>query len=399
MPPTFMDDLLRDATLDPDIQYPLPLSPQWQAPTGIFLTGATGFLGSYLLAELLQKTSADLYCLVRAKDKTEALARLHDQLAFYQLWREEYNARIVTVAGDLSQPSFGLSNTEFTQLAADVDVIYHNGAQVNATYPYARLKASNVDGTKTVLRLASMAQTKPVHFISTLAVFFTDNNRNKLILEHDIPILGDSLKGGYKQSKWVAEALIREAQQRGLPATIYRPGRIWGDSQHAIMDRFSDLLCTLVQGGIHLGAYPVVDSTLNIASVDYVSQAIVSLSQQSVAKQAFHLSNPQSTEWNTLWDLIQALGYPLEKNTMPEWSSRIIQHSKGTQERRLYLVLRNLMRSPIYLFSEKPDFDTSQTQQKLASSNIYCPIMDETLLAVYLHAFQKSGYIPLASHP
>jgi len=398
-----LDILHNDAKLDTTLQFPHALATDWENPKAIFLTGATGFLGAYLLFELLQKTSADIYCLVRAKNNAAGLERLQQKLAFYKLWKSDFRPRIVPVVGDLAKPCFSLKESAFEQLATTIDVIYHNGAQVNATYAYSRLKASNVEGTETILRLAGLKQTKPVHFISSLAVFFIDDNQYKTILEEDIPELDTSMKGGYKQTKWVAETLINVAQQRGLPATIYRPGRIWGDSKQVTMDRFSDLLLNLIQGGIHLGAYPKLDNVqVNIAPVDYVSQAIVALSlinkpSKHKASQAFHLNNPCSVDWNTLWAWVQSLGYPLHETNFKQWSEQIVQCSKQSekQKKRLYLVLRHLLRSPIYIFSQKPTFNTQQAEKQLQNSAIYCPVFDKKLLQTYLQAFQQSDYIPM----
>ena len=391
-----LDHLHNDAQLDSDIQYPHALSQYWDKPKAIFLTGATGFLGTYLLFELLQQTQANIYCLVRAEDTPAAMQRLQKQLSFYQLWQASFQQRIIPIVGDLSQANFALSKHAFTELATSIDVIYHNGAQVNAMYNYSRLKASNVDGTKTILRLAGLKQTKPVHFISTLAVFFTDKNQNKTILENEVPKLDQSMKGGYKQTKWVAETLIHAAKQRGLVANIYRPGRIWGDSQTAIMDQFSDLLLNFIQAGIHLKTYPdLANIQVNIAPVDYVSRAIVALGQQ-VNKDhlsIFHLNNPHSIYWNTLWELIKNQGYSINKVDFIQWKKYIYQGSKQKIKKRVYLTLHHLLRSPIYIFSQKPEFDTQITVEKLQHTEISCPIFDKQLLENYLYAFQKQGYI------
>ncbi|MFM6899326.1 MAG: thioester reductase domain-containing protein, partial [Microcystis panniformis] len=216
----------------------------------ILLTGATGFLGAYLLEELLQKTSADIYCLVRCSNIEEGKNRLQKNLEFYSLWQDDFNSRIVPIVGDLGKPLFGLSQLAFEGLAAIIDIIYHNGAWVNSARPYSTLKPVNVLGTQEVLRLASREQTKPVHFVSTLGVFLGDNQEEiGRITEMDSPNFVN-LQGGYRQSKWVAEQLVMVAQKRGLPACIYRPSRIIGNSKTGINGNFQDFLCILLKGCI-----------------------------------------------------------------------------------------------------------------------------------------------------
>lgn len=391
-----ISDLISDTQLDSSIQFSHPHSVNLSKPKAVLLTGATGFLGAYLLAELLQKTQAKIYCLVRASDAEQGRLRLKKQLQFYLLWQEAFSASIVPLVGDLSQPRLALSEKHFTELASEIDVIYHNGAQVNAMYPYERLKASNVLGTQEILRLASLKQTKAVHFVSTLAIFFSDRYCGNVVRESDVVEIDEGLKGGYKQSKWVAEALVKEAQKRGLPATIYRPGRVLGDSKNGIVDKFNDLLCNLLQGGIHLGSFPTVQTHLNIIPVDYASQAIVYLSQQERSfGKAFHLSNPHSISWQKLWQSVVSLGYSLEEVAYQQWVDEISYRAKEKGRKPLYLVLQHLLRSPIYIFSEKPHFDVEKTQTALACTSIQCPAMDEKLLGTYLSYFQKNKDIPL----
>jgi len=400
-------DLKAEAVLDSTIQFPHPLCANWAQPKAVFLTGATGFLGVYLLDELLRQTSADIYCLIRGDtqrarcDADAAKARLKRQLQFYglfQAWEKAFQERVIPVVGDLSKARFALSEGAFGELAGQIEVIYHNGAQVNVMYPYARLKASNVLGTQEILRLAGLKQTKPVHFISTLGVFFSDAYCERVVLESDIANADSSLKGGYKQSKWVAEELVRLAKKRGLPATIYRPGRIWGDRQSGIMTRFSDLLCNLLQVCIHLGKFPAVETTLNIIPVDYASQAIVHLAQQERSfGQVFHLCNPQPIEWKKMWQIVSSFAYPLQEISYQQWAHEVKRQATQQRKNKLYSILRHLLRSPIYMFAKKPQFDARQTQAALADASIVCPSIDAKLMATYLSYFQESGYIPAAS--
>ena len=212
--------LQNDACLDPTIRFEASLTPHSAQPRALFLTGATGFLGAYLLAELLRQTDAEIHCLVRAADPQVAQQRLQNQLQSYGLWQADWAERIIPVVGDLAQPRLGLSEADFSELADQVDGIYHNGAWVNALYPYERLRAANVLGTQEVIRLAALGQTKPLHFISTLAIFLSDAHTDQLVAEDRTPCFDPTLQGGYKQSKWVAEALVRDAQVRGLPAVM-----------------------------------------------------------------------------------------------------------------------------------------------------------------------------------
>ncbi|NES19100.1 MAG: NAD-dependent epimerase/dehydratase family protein [Symploca sp. SIO3E6] len=168
-------------------------------------------------------------------------------------------------------------------MATSVDVIYHSAASVQVTRPYAELKAINVLGTQEVIRLAGRIQTKPLHFISTLGLFIGQGiSATGAFLETDFPDL-KSLKGGYKQTKAVAELLVQEAQKRGLPACIYRPGRIIGHSQTGIIDldtNIKDFLFVLLIACVQMQVFPVVEELIEAAPVDYFSRAILQLAYQ-----------------------------------------------------------------------------------------------------------------------
>ena len=393
-------DLEKEAVLDSTIQFSHPWSEHWQQPQAIFLTGATGLLGAHLLYGLLTSTNADIYCLIRAEDASTGSERLQTQLKTYNLWQEDFAGRIVAVVGDLSQPFLGMGKEQFQDLGQKIDVIYHNGAWVNYACPYETLRDSNVKGTEQALRLASLRKTKPVHFVSSISVFFSKAHAHSPILETEIPGYHPSLKGGYKQSKWVAEKLVVAAQERGLPACIYRPVRIMGNSNTGIMGNFNDLLCTAIKGCTQLGKYPAADVHINLVPVDYVANSIVHLSGKSESfGQAFHFSNPQQIAWGDLWQTIKVLGYPLEEVSYEEWLQALEKQSALEPDNESYARLLLLLSTPKGLLAKKPIFDASQTLSGLENSGISCPAIDKELVATYLGYFQKTGYLNAPPKP
>ena len=394
-PVTQQLDLKAEVNLDSSIQFEQSLSKNVLEPKAILLTGATGFLGAYLLEELLQKTSADIYCLVRCSNIEEGKNRLQKNLEFYSLWQDDFNSRIIPIIGDLGKPLFGLSQLAFEGLAAIIDIIYHNGAWVNSARPYSTLKPVNVLGTQEVLRLASREQTKPVHFVSTLGVFLGDNQEEiGRITEMDSPNFVN-LQGGYRQSKWVAEQLMMVAQKRGLPACIYRPSRIIGNSKTGINGNFQDFLCILLKGCIQLKKFPDLNTQIDIVPVDYVSQAIVGLSQQkNHAGQVFHLINSQLIFWETFFNSLQLLGYSLEKVDYDNFYAELKYQLSQSPKNKVYSSLLLLLKLSKLFSSDKLEFDATRTLIELTELSISCPVIDEKLLSLYFSYFQKVGYFP-----
>lgn len=280
-------DFDAEAQLDPALHFDGPRR-AGQIRT-VLLTGATGFLGAFLLAELLRQTEATIVCLVRARSADECHARITRSLAQYGIDGLPLE-RVEALPGDLAQPWLGLDESTFAALAQRIDVIYHNGAAVNFVYPYAALRAPNVQGTVEVLRLAGMGEVKPVHFVSTLAVAEVGNGASDLVREAtSLPTLPTmDHDSGYVQSKWVAERLVMEAQRRGVPATIHRPDRIAADTSSGASNNV-DFFYRFLAGCVALRAVPLLDIRERMIPVDYVSKAIVHISRQPKALgQAFH---------------------------------------------------------------------------------------------------------------
>ena len=162
-------DINAEAILDPAIRPETAIVEPTAEPTRILLTGATGFLGAFLLREFLLQTQAEIYCLVRSDDAESAKKRIQSSLEYYSIWDEHLSYRIIPIVGDLAQPLLGLSEEQFREMASQTDVIYHNGVFVKFTYPYSVLKLSKVLGTQEILRLASQIKLKAVHFVYTIA--------------------------------------------------------------------------------------------------------------------------------------------------------------------------------------------------------------------------------------
>jgi amino acid adenylation domain-containing protein/thioester reductase-like protein len=386
-------DLSTEAVLDSEIQPQSLAFDDVSEPKCIFLTGATGFIGTYLLYELLQCTTADIYCLVRTPNPDEGKKRLRTKLESYSLWNESFSSRIISVVGDLSQPRLGITAAEFQNLASCIDVIYHNGALVNFIYPYSTLKPANVTATEEVLRLASQIKVKPVHFISTLSVFdLSQYSQNQIILESDSLNKSQGLIGGYAQSKWVAEKLIMIARERGLPVCIYRLGHVSGHSKTGVGNT-SDWLSIMIKGCIQLRMFPEVEMMIEMMPVDYVSQAIIAISQvKSSLGKAFHIINPDriSSEYLTNW--IQKFGYPVKQISFNEWRKELIHHINQFPD--------NALHSLLPMFPEESDseklaiqFDYQNTVKALSETGIHCPHINAELLNLYFSYFLNIGFL------
>ncbi|HVS37748.1 MAG TPA: amino acid adenylation domain-containing protein, partial [Gemmataceae bacterium] len=322
-----ISDYSREVILAPEIRADGPPAVPAPGDRYIFLTGATGLLGAFLLHELLQRSDATLHCLVRARDQADGARRLRQTLEKYDLWQPEYASRLAPVPGDLDQPLLGLSAEEFDRLAHQVDSILHNGAQVNFVKSYSVLKPANVGGTHEILRLACRGPVKPVHFVSTVSVFGAIGYFTRQPVLHEDDDL-DAFKPylpldiGYVQSKWVAEKMVWEAEARGIPVAVYRPGLLLGHSATGATNP-DDFISRLIRGCIDIGCYPrLKDERIQLTSVDYAAAAIVQLSlQDGSLGQAFHITPPPEHDiaLGDLFRMIRRQGYALAEVSYKKW--------------------------------------------------------------------------------
>ncbi|AUX43536.1 hypothetical protein SOCE26_049860 [Sorangium cellulosum] len=391
-------DWQAEAVLDPTIRFLRSPSAHVTEPQRIFLTGATGFLGAFVLDELLRTSKADIYCLVREDENARAAERLRAHIERLGLRAASCEGRIIPVAGDLSLPLLGLPRPRFDALAEELDVIYHVGGQVNFFLPYTALRAANVQGTQEILRLAGSGPTKPVHYTSSMAVFFGRAHLEAgRVSELDTPVLDPGVKSGYTRSKWIAEQLVAAARERGLPAAIYRTTRITGHSLTGVTSNWRDLLNRLLKGCILLGSAPSLTIDVSMVPVDYVSRAMVCLSRQPRSLgRAFHLFHPRPIPWRDLLQMVRASGYPLVEVDHDEWLLRLKRAAATDHpERESLAQLWMLLSSPNSLLVKKPQYDAPHSREGLEGTDIVCPPIDEALIGAYVSFFQRSGYFPL----
>jgi amino acid adenylation domain-containing protein/thioester reductase-like protein len=369
-------------------------------PQHVFLTGATGFVGAFLVAELLKTTEASLYCLVRASSAEQGHDRIRGVLMEYGIWDPTFTDRIIPVNGTLSRPHLGLDAPQWQHLAAMVDVIYHCGADVNFLQPYHTLKASNVLGTAEVLRLACDGSVKPVHFVSSTYVFSRFSYPSGTDLTETMEPLHDpKTTFGYTQTKWVSEQLVREAGRRGLPVYVYRCGRVAGHSRTGACQTY-DLVWQAVKVGIEMGVAPMLNMSLDITPVDYVVGALVHISrQQDLRGLNFHLVSDHPLPEARFVSWLEDYGYGGERVTFDEWCRRVVQQAADLSDRTAGALAPFLSGTlPLDKFPSG-GFDHRNVDRGLVGSGIVCPPIDDRLLCTYFDYFVKIGYLPAPRTP
>ncbi|MFI1380569.1 amino acid adenylation domain-containing protein [Embleya sp. NPDC020886] len=343
-----------------------------RAARTVLLTGATGFVGTRLLHELLDGTDLTVLCLTRGDDDARARQRLLAALAAQNLDHAGYAARIVAVAGDLARPGLGLTDARRRSLAEECDLIVHAGALVNLLYDYRTHREPNVLGTAEMIRLAREAGGIPLHYISTLGVLHDHALAEGRPVPEDVDITeATPPSSGYSLSKWVGERLVHAAVD--LPVTVLRLGEVMPAVDAAAVPNPTALTHLLLTAFDRLGAVPRATIRSDYSPVDTIARAIgEAIRDPAMHGRAAHLFSPGSVHFDELADV------HAERVSCTHFLSRlrtaaadgdaesgmllaIVEHraaGRGDDEADLREVLENLLQDNSALFT------TSHTRPK-----------------------------------
>ncbi|MEU7764367.1 amino acid adenylation domain-containing protein [Nocardia sp. NPDC049190] len=384
-----------DAVLDPEIAIDGCAPAHTGPPREVLLTGATGFLGAHLLHELLDRTDARVWCVVRADSAEEGIDRILRAQCRYRLSGDAAAERIVVVAGDLTAPRLGLDAADYDRLADSVDAIYHNGARVNPVAPYARLRPANVEGTRELLRLAVTGRVKPVHLISTIRAAVAAPPTSTVVAEA-VRLRADQLPGnGYLASKWVAEELVRQAGERGVPVAIYRPGTICGDPNVGV-NSTDDSFWNMIRSVAILGMAPdVTDATVSLVPVSYVARAIVEISGRPRAHTVYHLVNRTPLAVSEILASLRAHGLPVATVSPETVRDGLVRESRRRNAVGDDSLARAALLNPSFIdLAGRLDLADAHSRAALAGTGVECPPVDRPAVDTYVREFIESGFLP-----
>nr|WP_234834970.1 non-ribosomal peptide synthetase [Mycolicibacterium stellerae] len=376
-------DKFIDATTLADA--PMLAGPSGEVQT-VLLTGATGFVGRYLVLELLeqmQRVGGTLICLVRARSDEDARRRLEaifdsgdpDLLRHFQ---ELAATHLNVIAGDKGEPNIGLHQQTWQRLADTVDLIVDCAAVVNAVVPYSELFVPNVAGTAELIRIALTTKRKSYAFVSTATVgaqiepsAFTEDADIRVI--SPTRTIDDGLAIGYGNSKWAGEVLLREANDLcGLPVAVFRCDMIMADSTYAGQLNLSDTVTRMALSIVATGLAPRSFYELDAGGdrqrahfdglpVEFVAEAIATLGSKLVEGfQTYHVMNPHDDGYglDEYVDWLVEAGYPIQRvDDFAEWLQRLeagLHALPDRQRQHSVLPLLMLLRNSPHLQPRKP---------------------------------------------
>ena len=310
---------------------------------------------------------------------------------------------MTVVVGDLARPRLGLSQEEFDALAGSLDLVLHNGARINLVEPFQQLYGPNVAGTR---RSCGWRRRGRSRCISSPARRYWPARGPHRHCAAKRPLDAAQVGPyGYVRSKWAAEELVRAAAGRGLPVTVYRPGRISGDTFNRHLRPRRRLLDGTARIDGEAGAVPDgpgwQTATADLVPVDYVARAIIYLCAHHNAEgRTYHLVNPVPTRLSSVLDRARAAGVELQDVSPQQWALRLAATARrdGTHSAALpaaTLVGDTPDQERILLPARR--YDATGARAALAGSGIDCPVVGPELLDRYLQLLLPAGAQPAGS--
>jgi thioester reductase-like protein len=343
-------------------------------PPGVVLSGATGFLGGEVLARLLVDRDEPVYVLVRAGDAAAARRRLRDTLTELLGDPEPWSHRAIAVPADLTRDALGLSPHRLDWLADRCAWMVHCAASVSFTLGMDESRSVNVEGTRRMLDLASLAERRGIlRCFTHVSTAYVAGTHDGTFAERDID-LGQGHRNPYERTKLEAELAVRE-RSGSLPVQVMRPSIVVGDSQSGWTPAFNVLYWPLK--AFARGSYPMLPasrtSPVDVVPVDYVADALLELGGRPGT--TYHLT--ASDRASTVGELVELAGEHLRRPTprlLPPNIYRRLLHPvlvrTGDERRR-----RALRRSEPFFpyFAMGTRYDNSDARAALEPQGIAAP--------------------------
>lgn len=357
-------------------------------PQNILLTGSTGFLGSHILAEILNKyDNINVYCLVRSKPNKTNEERLREILDYY--FGEKYNlligTRIIPIEGDLARERLGVKIETYKELVEKVDTVINVASLVKHFGDYNLFYNSNVLSAINIIKFAKEANAS-INHISTTSVsgnFLVKNDIVYDYTENDFFIGQNYMDNVYVRTKFEAENEMFKAMHDGINVNIFRVGNLMqriSDGKFQV-NKFDNAYFKRIYGFIKIGKLPknLTQQLLEFTPIDSCAEAIVTL--MNYKNKVFHLLNPNLITITELNDALKKYNVKIDFVSPTEFSRFIHEDDNLNYLQNFITDLNN---------TKKLNYDTSitindtLTREYLKANAFKWPKIDEKYLDLFI---------------
>lgn len=374
--------------------------------SNILLTGATGFVGSHILANLLNNTKSNIYCIIREKGNISATDRLLNILNFYfgNQYNTLINKRIFIITGDITLKNFGMSEKDYNNLGNIISYVINSAAIVKHYGKSQIFSQTNIDSVKTLIQFCKYFSIRLTH-ISTTSVsgnIFVEKISEKLIdfSEKDL-FINQDLSNIYIYTKFTAEKLILESVLKDtLHAQIIRLGNIssrysdgmfqFNISENAFVNRLKTFIA--------IGKFPseFLQEHLEFTPVDLCAECIVKLALNNTISNKntiFHIFN---NNYILIHDLLLYLkNINIDINIIPlcEFNNVVDSLLKDTTSSSLLSGIITDLDNGKLIYKNKINLDNSYTNSILKTLNFSWPSIDEIYIRKYFGYLKSIKFI------
>lgn len=366
----------------------------------VFLTGATGFLGSHVLGELLEKETGHIYCLVRGENQIKATERLYNIIKYY--YDERYlsilDERITVVCGDITQKESFIHTTD------EIHTVIHTAASVKHYGSYQYFNNMNVNGTKNVVDFAKSKNARMIH-ISTLSVsgnsladdFSVYRSAEEKMFYESSFYIGQPLDNVYVRSKFEAEKVVYDAMLDGLDTKVIRVGNLTNrESDYKFQPNYkNNAFLTRVKAILEFGMFPdyLMYLYAEFSPIDKTAEGVIKIAQYADKQNIFHLNSNKPIYFDQFLKVVQSLNISMKivdgntfikslEDTMRqsgrEYIFEAVQNDMDKAGKLVYDSNIRIMNDFTLWFLKKVGFEWNQT--------------DETYIDGYINYFRELGY-------
>lgn len=337
----------------------------------IFITGFPGFLGSELVERLLQHDPRNLpvNCLVQASYREAAEKRLQA----IEAKGSGYRDRIHLYEGNITEPNLGLGDC-YRKLSGETMEIYHLAAVYDLGVSRQVAMEVNVEGTRRMLAFAEccVPHLQRFQYVSTC---YVSGRYQGVFTESDL-IKDQSFNNHYEETKYLAEIEVQQQMEDGLPATIYRPSIVVGDSLTGATQKY-DGIYYLLRWMLRQPGYvliPLFDDParfeVNLVPRDFVVDALAHLSRLPESNgKVYQLCDPQPLLVDQIIDvLLVAMARKGLRIRLPKALVKV-----PLENLKFLRTLTGIEPETMEYFTHPTRYTCENTLADLRGSGIHCP--------------------------
>lgn len=298
----------------------------------IFLTGATGFVGSYLL-KLFLEDKHKVYVLARSTKKNSARERVIELLKFWNinLTEKQLCQLLVVVEGDITYPNLKINSKELIEeLLHEIEILFHSAALPKLRAPLDFIQKINFDGTKNVFDFSLLCKEKgKLNLVNYISTAFVAGEKKSLDFTEDMLSFNQKFDNNYELTKYKAELAVQDYRNKGLNISVFRPSLIMGDSLQGKTNDFR-----LFYQPLHFFCCEVYktfpadcNANFNLINVNSAAKAIYLLSERD-KNETFHITSPNHIKvgdflkWSEDFFKYKSPKYlPISKFDFSQWTS------------------------------------------------------------------------------